>query len=760
MKNILLFLFFSALGFSSMAQSGWEALTSNYANSLNDVVVVNDTVAICVGGNNTSGVVLGTANSGTSWLPSSFVFSSALNAAAVSTNGFWTVGNSGKIYYSMDGTSWTLQSSGTTADLNDIQFPASGVAYVVGDSGVIRKDTTGFGTNWYNTVVAVKTKNIINAAYFTSATNGVIVGDSSIIGGFITKTVSSGGYFSVPFYAFNNINDIAFINANDGFAVANSGNIYKTTNAGTSWTLSSSGVTVNLNAIHFSDASFGYIVGDGGTILKTTDGGTTWMQQSSPTTNNLYGVFGLDSNLVYAVGASGTIVKTSTGGAYLSVNVDDDSVYCNGYANLIAQTAYTGNGSLTYTWASSPYLSSTTDSLTTAGPLTMTETFYVTVTDGSMTAMDSATVSVTALPPDSICIVTVDEDLGYNVVVFEKHILGAIDHYNIYAESSVAGVYDSIGFIPADSAGVFVDTNSNPAVKAYSYKISTIDSCGNESMMSEMHKTMHLTINQGSGTTWNLIWNFYDGIPVQTYRIWRADTSMNWVKIDSVPGTNSSYSDLTPPAGGLFYQVEIISPYICQPFNYKANTNYNTSRSNTANNGLINPAITAAFTATPLTGSIPFDVQFTNGSVGGATNYIWYFGDGDTAMTANPMHTYTVEGVYTVKLVASNATTADSIEEIDLIDAQPNGFSNINKQNAIKIFPNPMSNKESLTIQHQGVVVSDITVIDILGKRVDAEINKSNGQTQLNFKEISRGIYFISLYDKDGLIVQKKFIVK
>ena len=761
MKNLLLFLLFSIIGLSSSAQSGWETLTSNYTNSLNDVIVVNDTVAICVGGNNTSGVVLGTGNSGASWLPSPFVFTSALNAAAVSNNGFWTVGDGGKIYYSMDGTTWTLQASGTSADLNDIQIPVDSVAYAVGDSGVIRKATIGLSTIWNNPVVDVKTKAKINAAYFTSATNGVIVGDSNVMGGFVARTTSSGGYFSVPkYYPFNLLNDVVFVNTTTGFAVSSSGNIFKTSNSGDSWAFFSSGVTVKLNAICFYDANYGYIVGDSGTILKTTDGGATWVQQNSPTTNHLYGVYALDSNLVYAVGASGTIIKTSTGGAYLSVNVDDDSVYCNGYTNLIAQTAYTGDGNLTYTWASSPYLSSTTDSLTMAGPLTSTETFYVTVTDGNMTATDSATVSVEALPPDSICIVTVDEDLGYNVVVFEKQIIGAIDHYNIYAESSVAGVYDSIGFIPADSAGVFVDTNSNPAVKAYSYKISTIDSCGNESIMSDMHKTMHLTINQGSGTTWNLIWNFYEGIPVQTYRIWRADTSLNWAKIDSVPGTNSSYSDLSPPPGGLFYQVEIISPYICQPYNYKANTNYNTSRSNTANNGLINPAITAAFSATPLTGSIPFDVQFTNESAGGETDYIWYFGDGDTAMTANPIHTYTVEGVYTVKLVVSNATSADSIEKTDLIDAQPNGFSNINKQNAIKIFPNPMSNKESLTIQHKGVVVSDITVIDILGKRVDAEVNKSNGQTQLNFKEISRGIYFISLYDKDGLIVQKKFIVK
>ncbi len=754
MRNLTILISILILTISAVGQSGWQTLNSNYTNSLNDVLVVDDTLAFCVGGNTTSGHVLGTSTAGSAWVSQS-VSTASLNALAITTSGFWVVGNQGKIYVTVNGTTWTAQTSGTTVDLNDIQFPTATTGYTVGGAGVLRKTVNGM--LWTNPIVSGGTTYTLNAVHFTSASNGVIGGDYNFINGFIVQTVSGGGYFGLPITTISKINDIYFTSASIGFAVAQGGNIFKTTNSGSSWSVVSSGTTTNLNAIHFTNASYGYIVGDGGMILKTSDGGASWVQQSSPTTQNLNGVSCLDSNIVYAVGEAGTIIKTTTGGAYLTVSVANDTIYCNGYANLKAQTAYTGFGNLTFTWASSPYLSSTNDSLTTAGPLQQSETFYVTVTDGTMSANDSATVIVSALPPDSICLVTVDDSLGHNVVVFEKHVQGAIDHYNIYAESSVAGVYDSIGFIPADSAGVFVDSASNPAVKAYSYKISTIDSCGNESTLSDFHKTMHLTINVGAGTSWNLIWTHYVGMNVITYRIWRADTSMNWTKIDSVPGTNNSYTDLTPPTtSGLFYQVEIISPYICQPYNYKANTNYNSSRSNTANT--IPPAFTANFSANVTAGYLPLTVQFSDLSQGNPTSYLWDFGDGDTSSLASPSHTYTTLGLNTVSLVISNGITTDTMTMVDYIDA---GYVGIKGQvnNQIEIYPNPIKQNQSLYIKHSGMKVDQIQIIDLLGKEINFQSISSDNITELKFNDISKGIYFISLMDNEGNRIQKKFII-
>ncbi len=760
MKKILLFLVAITLSVSTIAQSGWQLLNTSYTSNLYDVLVVNDSAAFCVGGNSSMGNVLYTVNYGTSWLPIS-VSTSQLNAIEANSNGVWVVGNGGKIYYTNNGTSWTSQSSGTTVDLQDICFPTSTTGYTAGGSGVIRKTVNG-GLAWSDPVVSGGNSYTIKAVDFVSATNGNFGGDVNSLQGFFTQTTSSAAYFSLPSLSIGTVNDITFINSTIGFAVCNGGNIYKTTNGGSSWALqSNSGTTQNLYSIDFYDANYGYIVGANGTILKTSNGGASWIMQNSPTSTNLNGVSCLDSNTVYAVGNGGVIIKTNTGGKYLIVNVNNDTSYCSGYTNLIAHTSYTGFGTLTYSWASSPYLSSTSDSITTAGPLTTPQTFYVTVTDGVMSASDSATVFISALPSDSICLVTVDDSLGHNLIVFEKHIQGAIHHYNIYAESTVAGVYDSIGFIPADSVGLFIDTSSIPAMQAYSYKISVVDSCGNESLLSNAHKTMHLTINQGAAAnTWNLIWNYYEGIPVQTYKIWRADTSLNWTNVGTVPGSNNSWTDLNAPAGGLYYQVEIISPYICKPYDYKANTNYNNSRSNTANNGLIPSNLAADFNANVLTGIVPLDVNFSNQSAGVPSTYLWRFGDGDTSTAVNPSHTYLTAGQYTVTLIVGDSTTTDSIVKVNYIDALPNGIDQSIFLNNIEIYPNPLKQNQTLVIKHSSVKIKSIEIINILGKSIPFNSKLGQQTTNIYFNNIAKGIYFIRLSSEKGNSIQRKFIIR
>lgn len=47
------------------------------------------------------------------------------------------------------------------------------------------------------------------------------------------------------------------------------------------------------------------------------------------------------------------------------------------------------------------------------------------------------------------------------------------------------------------------------------------------------------------------------------------------------------------------------------------------------------------------------EVTFTNNSTG-ANSYLWDFGDGNTSMDINPIHTYEIEGEYTVTLTAIN----------------------------------------------------------------------------------------------------------
>ncbi len=74
--------------------------------------------------------------------------------------------------------------------------------------------------------------------------------------------------------------------------------------------------------------------------------------------------------------------------------------------------------------------------------------------------------------------------------------------------------------------------------------------------------------------------------------------------------------------------------------------------------------VVADFIGTPTTGTAPLTVQFTDKSTGNPTMWSWNFGDGGSDMVANPSHTYTAPGTYTVKLTASSQTGGSSVKEM------------------------------------------------------------------------------------------------
>jgi PKD repeat protein len=71
-------------------------------------------------------------------------------------------------------------------------------------------------------------------------------------------------------------------------------------------------------------------------------------------------------------------------------------------------------------------------------------------------------------------------------------------------------------------------------------------------------------------------------------------------------------------------------------------------------------ALVAEFKGTPLGGTAPLSVQFTDLSIGTPTSWLWSFGDGVTSSEQNPVHVYTSPGAYTVTLTATNALGSSS----------------------------------------------------------------------------------------------------
>ena len=72
------------------------------------------------------------------------------------------------------------------------------------------------------------------------------------------------------------------------------------------------------------------------------------------------------------------------------------------------------------------------------------------------------------------------------------------------------------------------------------------------------------------------------------------------------------------------------------------------------------PTAQASFTADVTQACEMLTVNFTNNSLN-ATDYSWDFGDGSPiSMQPNPTHTYDTSGIYTVSLIAINATSSDT----------------------------------------------------------------------------------------------------
>lgn len=84
----------------------------------------------------------------------------------------------------------------------------------------------------------------------------------------------------------------------------------------------------------------------------------------------------------------------------------------------------------------------------------------------------------------------------------------------------------------------------------------------------------------------------------------------------------------------------------------------------------VSAAYVAGFSGTPTAGPAPLTVQFTDLSSGAPTSWYWDLGDRATDTTQNPSHTYTVPGVYSVRLTVTGGGFSDSNVQIGYITVE------------------------------------------------------------------------------------------
>jgi photosystem II stability/assembly factor-like uncharacterized protein len=314
--TILLFYLF-LIPFNSFAQTGWfhqaPYPTTEYLYS---VKLINNLTGFTVG---TYGAILKTTNGGINW-----------HTNSVNTNRFFyniyfinaitgfVVGDSSAIYKSTNaGDNWfSVFNSNSAYPFKKIYFinENTGYTYRQQDSKLFK--TTDNGNNWIN--IQTNIPNINSNRYyfgflFKNENTGYYCGD--ILG--IYKTTDGGYNWNVSSFLSPNIYSLCFINENTGFGVGYNGAYAKTTNDGLNWVLQD---TIyphydNLIDIKFLDSINGFIfMQNAGVMFRTTNQGLNWTLQQGSLFMGLYGFDFSDLNTGYIVGTAGIILKTTNSG--------------------------------------------------------------------------------------------------------------------------------------------------------------------------------------------------------------------------------------------------------------------------------------------------------------------------------------------------------------------------------------------------------------------------------------------------------------
>lgn len=258
-------LFFDNVKFMALGNDG-KLLTSTDANSWTvNTVPTNTTQRMngLVGGAN---VYLAVGNAGTiitsppdlsAWTARASGTTRNLNRVQYTNLGFIAVGDGGTIITSLDGVTWTAQNSGTTADLLGVYF--NGTAYVVvGKGGTVLSSTSGFtGTRTQpNNTADTSVYGLMNWETNASGTTQDL------------KAVTAGSQFVVVGNAGTVLTGLAVAPGRDANSVVIAPGNTGFVSSKITWTVGNNGMTAAPSDILTASGAY-VVVGAGGSNVKS-----------------------------------------------------------------------------------------------------------------------------------------------------------------------------------------------------------------------------------------------------------------------------------------------------------------------------------------------------------------------------------------------------------------------------------------------------------------------------------------------------------
>jgi len=114
---------------------------------------------------------------------------------------------------------------------------------------------------------------------------------------------------------------VYFTDKDHGTIVGSDGNIFFTTDGGSSWDVGISGTTEKLTSVFYLNANTGFVTGLNGTLLKTINGGLNWTPIPTGTSQAIFDVYFWDTQTGIMAGQGGMCQRTANGGnSWVTIN--------------------------------------------------------------------------------------------------------------------------------------------------------------------------------------------------------------------------------------------------------------------------------------------------------------------------------------------------------------------------------------------------------------------------------------------------------
>jgi len=281
-----------------------------------------------------------------------------------------------------------------------------------------------------------------------------------------------------------------------------------------------------------------------GSLTGVASGGTQpytylWNNPGSATTTTVTGL--CPGNYLFSVTDSKSCFTFAnaviTEPAALSISSVTADAHCGSADGSAFAQVSGGVMPYTYSWSNA----STNDTATNlyAG------TYTVNVLDANNCPTSTSVNVDLTTDVSELCLVTVDSMSTHNILMWDKTAFTNVDYFNIYRED-ITNNYTLIAAIDYDSLSEYHDWDTvmaDPNVTTKRYKMSAMDTCGNESAKSNFHNTIFIAHNGGT-FTWNTYTIQNSANPVTNYLLMRDDFATgNWQQIGSTAGTQNVLND-------------------------------------------------------------------------------------------------------------------------------------------------------------------------------------------------------------------------